>query len=72
VLSDGSYEAFVIDAAEHDDGSLRLELTILSGDHRSEVVTVHARGLSPGALEIIGLPATINVRDGHPGVEIGS
>ena len=80
-LPDGVFEAFVIDAEEADDGSITtIEVTIVSGAHRGEVVTVAstdpvstiAAALSSSFTELIGMPATLEVRDGCPTLRIDS
>ena len=69
VLPDGSYDALVIDATARDD-ALHLELTIVAGDRKGEVVTVSATGLDRDELDLMGLPATIVVTDGAPVVQL--
>jgi hypothetical protein len=78
MLEDGSYDAFVVDAVEEvaDDRAqgadapegpaLRLELTILSGPHKGEVVAMRTAGLGLGELDALGMPATLTVVDGRP------
>jgi DnaJ-class molecular chaperone len=68
VLEDGSYDAIVVDAAEADDGSARVELTIVAGTHKGEVVTVRGEGMGDRALDLLGVPATITVHHGTPHV----
>ena len=67
-LADGSYDALVIDATEHDDGSVAIELTIVAGTAKGEVVTLRATGLGSDPLDLLGVPATITVADGAPSV----
>lgn len=68
VLEDGSYDALVVDATPGDDGSCAVELTILSGPHKGEVVTVRRSGLADQALDLLGIPATLTVAGGAPKV----
>jgi hypothetical protein len=67
-LADGTYDAVVVDATASDDGSCRVELTLLAGPHKGEVVAVRARGLADEALDILGIPATLVVEAGTPSV----
>jgi hypothetical protein len=68
-LDDGTYDALVVDAATGDDGRCRVELTLLDGAHKGEVVAVRTEGIDDdAALELLGIPATIVVRDGVPSV----
>jgi hypothetical protein len=69
VIEDGSYDAFIVDATA-DGEELRLELTIIAGEHKGEVVTVRARGLDVDELGAIGMPATVTVEAGSPSVAI--
>ena len=75
-LPDGRYDAFVVDATERPltDGSgapaIDLELTILSGAHKGEVVSVTAAGLTGSEIDLLGMPATLTVLDGRPLVDI--
>jgi hypothetical protein len=69
VLDDGSYDALVVDATPLDDGSCRVELTILAGPHKGEVVALRRPGLADDqALDLLGVPATLTVSDGVPAV----
>lgn len=72
VLEDGRYEVVVVDvvvdATPADDGSCRVELTILAGPHKGEVVGIRRAGLADRALDLLGIPATLTVTDGVPSV----
>jgi hypothetical protein len=69
VLTDGSYDAFVVDA-DVDADTATLALTILAGEHKGEVVDVVAVGLGRDELDLLGLPATLTVLNGVPSVAI--
>lgn len=73
-LPDGEYAALVIEVEEGLDdtgtGVVHLELTILTGQHKGDVVAMSARGIHGSFIELIGMPATITVRDGDPRVII--
>ena len=47
---------------------LRVDLTILDGAHRGEVVTVTAHGLEGDPLDLLGTPGTLTVSGGEPSV----
>ena len=69
MLPDDTYDAFVIDATEGEARNIvRLELTITSGEHKGDVVTVRAANFDRDAFELIGLPVELHVRDGIPSV----
>jgi hypothetical protein len=66
-LDDGTYDALVVDAETGGDGWCRVELTLLDGAHKGEVVAVRTEGVAPGdALDLLGIPATLIVADGIP------
>ena len=73
-LPDGEFPALVIDVEEglDDTGTavVHLELTILTGEHKGDVVAVSAQGITGSFIELIGMPATITVTDGEPRVAI--
>jgi hypothetical protein len=61
-LADGTYDAFILDAHEHNDG-VALELTITTGEHRGDVINiVTSTFASHDAFDLIGLPCTLVVR----------
>lgn len=64
-LPDGEYDAFVVDATT-DDGALALEITIVSGAHKGDVVAMRAPGLDVDEIELLGMPGTLRVVDGAP------
>ena len=69
VLEDGTYDALVVDATADPaaaDGVLTLDLTILSGAHKGEIVSLRANGLHRDELDLLGLPGTIVVENGVP------
>lgn len=72
VLADGTYDAFVVDAVVDpgDPDLTALDLTIVAGDHKGEVLTIAARGLGRSEIDLLGMPATITVTGGAPHVRI--
>jgi len=74
VLEDGTYDALVVDAASgvSDDGAdvMHLELTVLGGPHKGEIVALSATGLPGTEIDLLGLPATLTVTDGRPSVRV--
>jgi hypothetical protein len=68
VLDDGTYDALVVDATPADDGSCRVELTILGGPHKGQVVALRRAGMADRALDLLGIPATLTVADGVPSI----
>ena len=71
MLADGAYDVFVVHAAARDDGALDVELTILSGDRKGEVVALQARNLGVDELEALGMPGTLLIAEGRPSLVLG-
>jgi len=73
-LPDGEYPAMVLDCEDGvaDDGTavLHLELTLLTGATRGEVVSLTSSEVLGTFIDLMGMPATLTVRDGHPSVVI--
>ena len=67
-LPDGIYDALVVDTATRDDGSVAVDLTIIAGEHKGEVVTLRAQDLAGDPLDLLGVPATITGAGGSPSV----
>ena len=68
-LADGVYDAFVVWAETRDDGTIALDLTITTGASKGDVVSVRATSEPRDAIDLIGVPCTLNVRAGAPMVE---
>ena len=69
MLADGVYDVIVVDA--DDEGSAaRLDVTILGGPHKGEVVSVLAHGLGVDPLDCLGMPGTLTVAEGAPTVQL--
>ena len=68
-LDDGVYDAFVVWAETRDDGSTALDLTVTTGAHKGDVVSVRATGTPRDAIDLVGMPCTLRVRAGAPAVE---
>lgn len=64
-LPDGTYDVLVVDAVTDGD-ALAIEITILGGAHKGEVVGIRAVGLDIDELDALGVPGTLTVTDGTP------
>ena len=67
-LADGTYDAFIVDARDDEEDVVRFDLAITTGTNKGDVIVVRARSLHRDPLDLIGLPATLTVRDGQPRV----
>jgi hypothetical protein len=65
VLEDGLYDALVVDATA-DGETMALDLTIVGGAHKGEVVSIRATGLHVDDVDILGMPGTLVVEKGVP------
>lgn len=72
MLEDGTYDVFIVDATplDGDRGGFRLELTVVSGEHKSEVVTLDAAGMVGEEFDLMGMPGTLTVTDGSPSFRV--
>ncbi|HEY8527710.1 MAG TPA: hypothetical protein VIL48_22280 [Acidimicrobiales bacterium] len=70
MLADGTYDALVVDAEPRDDGAVSIDLTVVSGPNKGEVVTVLARNLAGDPVDLLGVPATLTVADGAPSLRL--
>lgn len=66
MLPDGTYDVIVVDAARDSTSALGLEVAILAGDQKGQVVSVRADGLGIDELAALGLPGTLTVAAGEP------
>lgn len=69
VLPDGRYDAFIVDITVRGTAAT-LELTIVAGAHKGEIVTITSEGLTTDEIELLGMPATLFVENGVPRVTI--
>ena len=71
LLADGTYDALVVDASTGEDGSIRVEVTIVAGPAKGEVVSLRTVDLGDtDPLELLGVPATLTVRGGAPSLAL--
>jgi hypothetical protein len=69
VLEDGTYDAIVFDVDDTAGGdTLVVELTVLAGPHKGEVVSLRTADWSGDALDLLGVPATLTVVGGEPSI----
>ena len=70
MLSDGAYDVIVVDAVAVPEvaGGIRLDVTILDGPHKGEVIGIQAVGLGVDEVDALGTPGTLTVREGRPSI----
>ena len=69
-MPDGRYDVFIIDAEIIDESTMRIELMMVTGDDKGNVFALRGPMLADDPIEVIGLPATMNVTDGVPSVTV--
>jgi hypothetical protein len=67
-LADGAYDALVVDAEDRGGGTVAVELTIVAGPAKGELVTLVTTGWTGDPLDLLGVPATLTVSGGTPSV----
>lgn len=74
MLDDGTYDVVVVDAelvdATDPTGGVRVELTILAGEHKGEVLALTAAGLRRDPLDLLAAPGTLVVEAGAPSLRL--
>ena len=71
VLPDGIYEVVVVDAQEGDDDTLHLDLAVVSGAQKGDVLRLSGPRRDRDATTLLGLPATVRVHEGAPRLTFG-
>ena len=70
VLVDGTYDVIVVDAGATPDGAMSLELAVLAGPSKGEVISLRGPAGEADPIDLLGLPATVTVVDGRPTVQL--
>lgn len=68
VLADGRYDAFVVWAEADESGRVSIDLTITTGEHKGDVLTIVGKE-SGDPTALTGIPCTLVVEDGEPRLE---
>jgi hypothetical protein len=72
MLPDGIYDVFVVWAETAGENAISMELTVIAGAHKGEVVSVrmrHSGRVASDPFDLVGLPCRLSVEDGKPRVE---
>ncbi len=69
-LRDGEYEVVVIDVESVDATTSRVDVVLVTGARKGDVMSVLARNLTTSPLDLMGLPATLRVIDGAPRLDL--
>lgn len=71
MLEDGTYDVLVVDAEPTgEEDALRLDVTVLEGAHKGEVVTLFSTGLGVSDVDALAMPGTLTVLAGDPSFAI--
>ena len=69
-MPDGRYDVFIVDAETIDETTMRVEIAMVSGDDKGDVIAIRGPHLARDPIELLGLPGTLIVRDGVPRLEV--
>lgn len=62
-IETGTYDGLVVDAEDVDANTIALEIALTSGAHKGATVRVRGPRGRRDSLSLLGLPATLDVRD---------
>ena len=68
--ADGTYDVIVVDAASHDDGTRTVEVAVLAGHLKGEVLSLRTTDLPGDDLDLLGVPGTLVVAGGAPDLRL--
>ncbi len=65
-LDDGNYNVMVLDAevGDHSDAPYQVDITILDGEHKGQVLTLKVASIDQDLLDLLGMPGTLTVEEG--------
>jgi hypothetical protein len=66
LIPDGTYSALIVDAVTDADGTVHVEVTLVAGEHKGDVVRLAGRFPGKDELDLLAMPATLVVSDGQP------
>ncbi len=69
-MPDARYDVFIVDAETIDETTMRVELALVSGDDKGDVIAMRGPHLARDPIDLLGLPGTLIVRDGVPRLEV--
>ena len=69
-LPDGAYDVVIIDAEIIDESTMRVELLLVAGEEKGNVVAMRGPHLARDPTSLLGLPATMRVVNGVPRVAL--
>jgi predicted RNA-binding protein with TRAM domain len=66
-LDDGVYDVLIVDAQEVGDGGVvKVELVVITGAHKGEVVPLRVTHFDGDLTTMLGLPGVLTVTNGTP------
>ena len=69
-MPDGRYDVFIVDAETIDDATMRVEIAMVTGDDKGDVIAIRGPHLADDPLQLLGLPGTLVVEDGVPRLQV--
>lgn len=69
-LPDGRYDVIVVDAETFDETTIRIELAMVDGDARGDVIAIRGRRGASDPITLLGLPGVLVVENGVPSFSV--
>jgi hypothetical protein len=69
-MPDGRYDVFIVDAETIDENTMRVEIAMVSGDDKGNVIAVRGPHLARDPIDLLGLPGVLVVEDGVPRLRV--
>ena len=65
-IPDGRYDVIVVDAETFDENTIRIELVMVDGDARGDVIAIRGPRRATDPITLLGLPGVLVVDNGVP------
>ena len=69
-LPDGRYDVIVVDAETFDETTIRIELAMVDGDARGDVISIRGPRRASDPITLLGLPGVLVVENGVPSFRV--
>ncbi len=65
-IPDGRYDVIVVDAETFDETTIRIELAMVDGDARGDVIAIRGPRGASDPIDLLGMPGVLVVENGVP------
>ena len=69
-MPDGRYDVFIVDAETIDETTMRVELAMVTGADKGDVLAIRGPHLADDPLQLLGIPGTLVVEGGVPRLHV--